>query len=125
MARIVLCRFRFSAGKADHRMHEVGARYHSHDLLPAHDGHALDATALHQFDDVFEARVFGDGMNIGGHDFGNFAAMRMGVLDSKLAGTHEEFEPARAFALGTGLPAAEEITLGQNADNLSALVDHR
>jgi hypothetical protein len=27
-------------------------------------------------------------------------------------------------ALGTGFPAAEEITFGQNADNLSALVDH-
>ena len=106
-------------------MHEIGARYHSHDLLPAHDGHTLDAAALHQFDDVFKARVFGDGMNVRRHDFGNFAAMRMGVLDSKPAGTHEEFEPARMSALGSGFPAAEEITLGQNADNLSALRDHR
>ena len=125
MARIVLCRFWFSAGKANHRMHEIRARYHSHDLLPAHDGHTLDAAALHQFDDVFKGRVFGDGMNFRGHDFGNFAAMRMGILDSKLAGTHQKFEPARMSALGTGLPAAEKITLGQNADNFSALRDHR
>ena len=116
--------FWFSAGEADHRMHEIGARYHSNDLLPAHDGHTLDATALHQFDDVFKARVFGDGVNLRGHDFGNLAAMRMGVLDSKPAGTHEEFEPARMSALGRGLPAAEEIALGQNADKLSALVNH-
>jgi hypothetical protein len=122
-SRIVLRRFWFSASKADHRVHKIAARYNSYDFLAAHNRHSFDAAALHQFHDVFKVRIFGDSMNIRRHDVGDFAAMGMGVLDSKFAGAHEEFKPSRTFAFGPGLATAEEITLGQNADHLSAFVD--
>src|SRR5665811_2569422 len=90
------------ARQTDHGVHEIGARYDSDHLAAADDRHAFDAAALHQVDNVFDRRDFIDGLHFGGHHFGDLATVRMAVFGGDTAGTHQEFEPARAPPLGLG-----------------------
>src|SRR6185503_335535 len=73
---------------------------------------------------LVERRVFADGHGVGGHDLADLARVGAGVFSGKTAGTDEEFEPARAPALGAGFGAAQEIPLGDDAGELAARIDH-
>src|SRR5450759_2141117 len=113
------------ARQTDHGVHELGARDNPDHLAAADDRHAFDAAALHQVDNVFDRRDFIDGLHFGGHHFGDLAAVRMAVFGGDTAGTHQEFEPARAPPLGLGLTAALALAFRQHAYQIAVFVDHR
>jgi hypothetical protein len=50
--------------------------------------------------------------------------MGLNVVSSEASRPDQEFEPARAPALGAGLGAAEKISLADNADETTS-VDNR
>jgi hypothetical protein len=77
-----------------------------------HDREALDAVFLHQGDDGAEIGVLRDRLDVVGHDFVDPAGVGVNVILGERAGAEQEFDPARARALGSGLRAAQKIPFG-------------
>jgi hypothetical protein len=59
------------------------------------------------------------------HDFVDPAGVGVNVILGERAGAEQEFDPARASALGSGLRAAQKIALGDDARQVPVTVDHR
>src|SRR5215469_2897795 len=70
-------------------------------------GYAFDMTALHQLDDFLNRRVLHRADEIARHDLVDLAPMASDILSCHSPRTHQDFEPAGAVSLGSGLDAAQ------------------
>src|SRR5581483_611874 len=111
-------------GEAGDSLQQVGPRHDADDLAVANDRQPLDVVLFHQVHDLGQRRVLRDGHRVPGHDLGHLAAMLMDKIRSRLARSQDEPQPAAAFALGADFAAADEITFGDDTDELAA-VHHR
>ena len=62
-----------------------------------------------------------DGAHIVGHNVADFSTTEPNVLVRKLAGANEGLNPARSLAFGADFRAAQEVALGNDADQISAI----
>ena len=80
---------------------------------------------FHQRHNICKRGIFIDGSHVDGHNFGDFAAMRMAVVGRHPPRPHEEFQPTRAVPFGAGFLAAKKTAFRENADQFSNEIDHR
>jgi hypothetical protein len=59
------------------------------------------------------------------HDVANFATAEPNVLIGKLAGADEELDPLRSLAFSVDFRAAQEVAFGDDADQISAIINDR
>ena len=106
-------------------MQQVGAADDSDELLVTHHGKPFDPVLFHQLHDLFERRVFGDGVWLRCHDIRDLAGMRVDIFVRQAAGSDQKIEPVRPTPLRRRLGSAQEIAFRDDAEELSIGIDDR
>ena len=120
-----------SAGRPDfvdetgHGMQEIGARDNADHLVIFDDRQPLDMVSFHEPHGIGQRRLGRYRAHIVRHDVANFATAEPNVLIGKLARADEEFDPPRPLAFGADFRAAQEVAFGDDADQISAIINDR
>jgi hypothetical protein len=96
------------------RTQKVSTGDHAHHLLSIHHRHALDMILFHDGDDLVKRCVFGDGMDLGGHNFAHLACARMDVFICQLARTDKQFDPTGTPTQGVCFRPTQEIAFAND-----------
>src|SRR5258708_39371162 len=111
-------------GETRYCLQQIGARHDADDFIVADHRQSLDFVPLHQLNDLFERGVFGDGEQLRRHDFGDLAAVFVNEIACLLTGAENESQKSTASALGSDFAAANEVALGDNADQFAGRIDY-
>jgi hypothetical protein len=111
--------------KGSDGLKHIGARDDADDRFAAHHRQALHAFRLHQVDDVGQWHILRHGEWFRRHDLRYLAAMLGDKIPGRGAWPKDGAEPATSPALSADLTSAEEVALGNDADELAGRIDDR
>ena len=108
----------------DQRAQQVRAADNTDDLAIGGYRQALDAVFLHGRDHILQPRVSRDAEHVLGHDIAHVTAIGAGEIGGLPGRGGKQAEPPGAVALGADFVAAQQVALGDDAREVTGLVDH-
>src|SRR5215467_8951493 len=116
-------RIRHFAGEARNRLQEICAGHNADERVAEHDRQTFDVVLLHQLHNLCERRIFRHGQRRLRHDFAYLAALLTDEICGRFARAHQEAEPSGALFLSADLRAANEVSLGYDANELARSIN--
>ena len=92
---------------------------------PPRHRQTLDVVLFHQTHDIFERRIFRDGEWLLRHDLADLAPLLAHEIACSGTGAQQKRQPPAVLSLRTDLRASDEIAFRDDADQLSAGIEHR
>ncbi len=112
------------AQRLAHHADQVGAAHDADQHLAAQHRHAADVAAFHDLRHLLDRRVLAHRHHVAGHHVLDLEAVGLDVFFRLLGRAEQELLPARAGLVGLELDPAQEVALGQDANQFPFGIDH-